>query len=99
MISRDVRRTTLEEAASLITGQRAASYGDYTVEATRLGKAWAAVLGLSTDIEPHKVAAMMVVFKMLRATNDHGPAHVDNWRDAAGYAGLGAQIDVERRGA
>lgn len=99
MIRRDVRRRVLDEAAGLITGERASAYGDYTVEAARLGKAWAGVLGLAKDIPPHKVAAMMVVFKMLRATNDHGPAHVDNWRDAAGYAGLGAQVDVDTRGA
>jgi len=99
MISRDVRRQVLDEAAGLITGQRAAAYGDYSLEAARLGKAWAAVLGLDSDIPPHQVAAMMVVFKMLRATNATGPAHLDNWRDAAGYAGLGAQIDVEVRDA
>lgn len=99
MIYKDVRGQVLEEAVELITGQRAAAYGDYTVEACRLGKAWAAVLGLESDIPPHQVAAMMVVFKMLRATNASGPAHLDNWRDAAGYAGLGAQIDVDLRGA
>lgn len=96
---RDVRRGVLQEAADLITGDRAAAYGNYTVEATRLGKAWAGLLGLGEDIPPHVVAAMLVTFKMVRATNATGPARLDNWVDSAGYAGLGAQTDVDTRGA
>lgn len=97
-IRRDVRRTTLDEAASLITGDRAASYGDFTTEAIRLGRTWGALLGIE-DIPPHVVAAMLTSLKLVRATNPSGPARLDNWVDTAGYAGLGAQIDVETRGA
>lgn len=95
---RDVRADTLEAAQSLITGDRAASYGDFTVEATRLGRAWGALLGID-DVPPHQVAAMLAALKLVRATNPFGPAHQDNWVDAAGYCGLGAQVDVDTRGA
>lgn len=95
---RDVRAETLTTAQALITGDRAASYGDFTVEATRLGRAWGALLGID-DIAPHQVAAMLTALKLVRATNPFGPAHLDNWVDAAGYCGLGAQADVDTRGA
>lgn len=95
---RDVRTDTLETAQALITGDRAASYGDFTVEATRLGKAWGALLG-TDDVPPHTVAAMLTALKLVRATNPFGPAHLDNWVDAAGYCALGAQVDVDTRGA
>lgn len=95
---RDVRSSTLGQASILITGDRAASYGDFTSEAIRLGKAWGALLG-TDDLPAHVVAAMLVALKLVRATNTHGPAHLDNWVDAAGYCGLGAQADVDTRGA
>lgn len=95
----EVRRSTLEQAASLITGDRADSYGNFTLEAQRLGKAWAAILGQSTDLPPHTVAAMLVTFKMIRASNPTGPARLDNWIDSAGYSALGAQVDVDTRNA
>lgn len=93
---RDVRQETLDEAAGLITGDRAAAYGDFTVEATRLGQAWGGLLGIEA-IPPHVVAAMLTALKLVRATNPSGPARLDNWVDAAGYAGLGAQVDVDTR--
>lgn len=95
---RDVRSSTLGQANILITGDRAASYGDFTSEAIRLGKAWGGLLG-TADIPPHVVAAMLTALKLVRATNTHGPAHLDNWVDAAGYCGLGAQVDADTRGA
>jgi hypothetical protein len=95
---RDVRGASLNQAYRLITGDRAASYGDFTTEAIRLGRAWAALLDIE-DIDPHVVAAMLAALKLVRATNPYGPAHLDNWVDAAGYIGLGAQVDVDTRGA
>lgn len=94
----DVRRSCLEDAADLITGDRADSYGSFTAEATRLGRTWGALLGID-DVPPHVVAAMLTALKLVRATNLVGPARLDNWVDAAGYCGLGAQVDVDTRGA
>lgn len=87
----DIRHELLTEALDLITGDRHDTHGDYRVEAARIGKAWAAILGLP-DLEPHVVAAMMLALKGIRATSP-GRANVDDWRDAIGYAALGAYVD------
>jgi len=90
----DVRREVLDEAARLIAGPRNETHGDYTHEAERIGIAWGALLDLPESIPARKVAAMMVLLKMMRATA--GREHVDDWVDACGYAALGAQIDADR---
>jgi hypothetical protein len=91
----DIRRQLVAEAGELVTGDRNATHGNYTDEATRIGQAWAAILRLPEPIPPHVVAALMVVLKMCRATA--GAANVDDWRDGIGYCANGAQIDVDTR--
>jgi hypothetical protein len=89
----DVRRSTLDEAARLITGPRNETHGDYTHEATRIGTLWGALLDLPEPIKPRTVAAMMIALKLARATS--GAVNADDWIDTAGYAALAAQIDAD----
>lgn len=89
----DVRRGVLDEAARLVAGPRNETHGDYTTEAQRIGRLWAALLNLPEPVPPRTVAAMMVGLKLCRATA--GAVNVDDWVDGAGYCALGAQIDVD----
>jgi hypothetical protein len=92
----DDRRQLLEEAGRLITGDRTATHGNYSQEAARIGKAWAAILRLPDDIPPHVVAACMLALKACRATS--GRPNRDDWVDAAGYAANGWQTVLDAQG-
>jgi transposase InsO family protein len=83
----------LDEAARLVAGPRNETHGDYTHEAQRIGRLWGGLLNLPEPVPPRTVAAMMIALKLARATA--GAVNVDDWVDAAGYAALGAQIDVD----
>ena len=93
---RDVRREVLEEAGQLITGDRRSTHGDYTEEATRIGRLWGALLDLEDPVPPATVAAMMVALKLARLTSPTGKPGRDSWVDAIGYSALGAQISHDR---
>jgi len=88
----DIRSELLNEALDLITDEREKTHGNYIVESARIGAAWAAILRLDKPIEPHMVAAMMIVLKACRATSE-GRANMDDWRDIIGYGALGAYVD------
>lgn len=79
----------LDKAKSLIYGDRAQAYGEYSVEAERLARMWGAFL--QVDIRPEQVPAMMVLLKLARLSND--PAHQDSWIDIAGYAGCAGKLE------
>lgn len=81
--------TLLDKAKSLIYGDRAQAYGEYSVEADRLARMWGAFL--QVEIRPEQVPAMMVLLKLARLSND--PAHQDSWVDIAGYAGCAGKLE------
>ena len=96
----DRRREVLNEASSLVNGDRNDTYGDPYDDYMKVSKMWNAYLeglmkrrGISvspalTDlIEPHDAIAMMVLLKTARIAN--APGHRDNWVDLAGYAACG----------
>ena len=96
----DRRREVLDEASSLVNGDRNETYGDPYDDYMKVSKMWNAYLeglmkrrGISvspalTDlIEPHDAIAMMVLLKTARIAN--APGHRDNWVDLAGYAACG----------
>jgi hypothetical protein len=74
--------TILEEANTLIYGNRQVSYGSVTSNFGRIAKIWSAVLGV--DVTPAQVGLCMVGVKMAREVNK--PTR-DNLVDIAGYAG------------
>ena len=71
----------LEEAASLVDGDRAMDYGHPKKDFERVALMWSAILG--TDIEPDQVPLCMIALKLSRQT--HKPKR-DNIVDIAGYA-------------
>lgn len=79
------RRQLLEEAATIVDGDRNAQYGDPRQDFQRTAAMWAAYLGV--PVEPHDVAAMMIMLKVSRIR--WSPTKQDSWVDAAGYAACG----------
>ncbi|QHB37792.1 hypothetical protein I5G63_gp051 [Mycobacterium phage Imvubu] len=82
------REQVLTTAASLICGDRQASYGDATESFARLGRLWSEVLGM--EVTPEQVALCLVQLKVSRLVVS--PTHEDSWVDIAGYAALGGEI-------
>lgn len=81
--------TILEEAASLIEGDRNDSHGDYVIEAHRIAEMWSVITGY--DIAPELVPLMMVGMKVCRASSA-GRLNRDDFVDIAGYAALGWRV-------
>lgn len=84
------RTRVLEEADTLINGQRQDDYGTPRQNFGVIADMWAAYLG--TDIEPRDVANMMALLKIarLRMTNAR-----DSAVDGAGYLALGYEIGLD----
>ena len=75
-------QTVLEEANSIIYGDRQKAYGSVTINFGRIAKIWSAVLGI--DVTAEQVGLCMVGVKMAREVNK---PNRDNLVDIAGYAG------------
>jgi hypothetical protein len=84
------RTRVLEEADTLINGQRQEDYGTPRQNFGVIADMWAAYLG--ADIEPRDVANMMALLKIarLRMTNAR-----DSAVDGAGYLALGYEIGLD----
>ena len=80
--------TLLEEAHSLIYGDRAAAYGPYDKEAEKIAKVFSVILGIEVPVE--KVPLLMVGLKTVRLSQN--PTHGDSWVDIAGYAGCAGKL-------
>ena len=88
------RDAVLEEAASIISGDREEQYGSARDGFTRTGRIWAALLDLTEPIEPDLVAVMLSGLKLSRLARD--PGHWDSSVDGSGYLALGADIAREK---
>ena len=73
--------TILEEAQSLVHGDRGETYGHPMSDFTRTAAMWSAILG--TKVEPEQVGLCMIAVKISRQCNKHKR---DNLVDLAGYA-------------
>ena len=82
------RVTALIEAKALITGDRNQDYGEPSGNFRVIADMWSAYL--QYGIQPHDVAAMMILLKISRVQSS--PQKWDTWVDLAGYAGLGAEV-------
>jgi len=84
----------LEEAGSLITGDRNKSYGEPTDNFNDIAAIWSVLIGhkLTEDLDPGEVASMMIGMKLVRMK---AQPKADNWRDTAGYAGCGYEVDLK----
>ena len=76
-----MERSVLREAEGLVYGNRGQDYGHPSVDFTRTGKMWGAILGIES-VPDWKVALCMVALKISRECNMHKR---DNLTDAAGY--------------
>lgn len=83
------RSQVLDQAKSLIEGNRADQYGSAYDTHRRIAQSWSAILG-DRAISPAEVALMMITLKVVRAAKN--PQYADSWVDIAGYAALGAEI-------
>lgn len=79
------RRRLLDEAATIVDGDRNAQYGDPRQDFARTATMWGAYLGV--DVAPHDVAALMACLKVSRIR--WSPDKRDSWLDLAGYAACG----------
>jgi len=91
------RAEILDLAKEITRGKREEDYGSPENSFFSIACMWSAYLesklGESVPIEPHDVAAMMSLLKIVRISNGHGKA--DNWIDLAGYAACGGEIATE----
>ena len=87
------RTDILEEAISLINGERNHSYGDPLDDFATTAKFWQLYLARTIkargclDIQPHDMAIMMTLLKVARIS--WSPEKRDHWADLAGYTGCG----------
>lgn len=82
------RNHILTTAQKLMSGDRAKDYGDAWDLHVDIAKRWSLELGI--DIDPAKVARMMVQLKLARLNNM--PHHVDSSIDGAAYMALAAEF-------
>lgn len=91
------RKAILDEASSLVNGDRNNTYGEPYDDYMKVSGMWNSYLrglmarkgitGFPDLIEPHDAIVMMVLLKAARIAN--APDHRDNWVDLAGYAACG----------
>ena len=82
--------TVLAEAARIVSGERAADYGDAQASFERIAALWSAVLG--HRVTAKEVALCLIQLKVSRACTSEKR---DNWVDIAGYAQLGSMLNVQ----
>lgn len=86
------RSELLDEAKSIVCGDREQDYGSPENSFHRIAEFWGTYL--NQQITPVDVAAMMALLKLARVAEGHGKT--DNWVDLAGYAACGAEIESSR---
>ena len=81
------RDEILKTAGELISGDRAATYGDASENFKLIGKFWSAYLGIT--VSAADVATLMALLKIARS---RGSDHADNYVDSIGYLALLGEI-------
>jgi hypothetical protein len=85
------REDILDTAKLLISGQRAADYGDAFANFDRIAKGWNIIVNSSGgELTAQHVALMMDWVKTCRLLET--PSHVDSWVDKCGYSALGGSF-------
>ena len=72
-----------EDELNEILEARQSTYGDASENFKKIGRIWAALLGLNGDIPAYQVALMMDAMKTVRCFAN--PEHMDSWDDKVGY--------------
>lgn len=88
------RKRILDRTAATVLHDREATHGRPQDFFDSVARQWGVFLtnltGKPINLQPHDVALMMILFKVVRASNNSG--HGDNWIDLAGYAAVGGEI-------
>ena len=84
------REEILQEAETLINGDRAKDYGDAYVNHKRIADMWSVVFG--KEVTVRQVILCMIAMKVARLVHD---SKEDAWVDVCGYAALGGELDAE----
>jgi hypothetical protein len=82
------RKEIFDTSASLISGERQATYGTAKDNFTSTANLWEAVLGVSVSPEQFAICMALVKIDRLRTS----PDHEDSWVDAVSYLVLGGEI-------
>ena len=88
----DIKKELLEEAAGLVSGQRAEDYGDATANHMRIAEVWNTWIMNRTwqgPLTAYDVSMMMALVKFARCQQK--PSH-DSHVDIAGYAAVSEKI-------
>lgn len=83
----NTRSNILQEAESLINGEREDHYGTPQENFQRIALGWSVLL--DADVSPEQVALCMAWLKMARLVN--GP-HLDSYTDGAAYLALAGEL-------
>ena len=86
--TRTIREALLNDALRIVHGTREEEYGTPMNNFKLIADLWTNYLRM--PIIPADVAAMMVLLKVARLSND--PTSRDGWLDIAGYAACGAEV-------
>ena len=84
------REEILQEAETLINGDRAKDYGDAYVNHKRIADMWSVVFG--KEVTVRQVILCMIAMKVARLVHD---SKEDSWVEVCGYAALGGELDAE----
>jgi hypothetical protein len=85
--------SVLQEAETIINGDRRTDYGTATASFERIASMWSGYLGI--DLSPHDVAMLMVLLKVARSKqgiDTTGAPQRDSLVDIAGYAGCSEKV-------
>lgn len=91
-----VRDQVIDQAASLISGDRDEQYGPAQLSFQNIADVWGVILGKRPTEK--QVGLMLAGLKLARLSYDID--HTDSWTDMIGYAALGAEVhetDVMRQ--
>lgn len=84
----ELRKKILNEAESIVNGEREGQYGSPEDNFQKIADMWTAYLGCPVDAKD--VAVMMIMLKSARIGSGTGSR--DCWVDIAGYAACGGAI-------
>lgn len=91
----EARRSILNEAEHLVTGDRNAQYGPPDQDFRRTADMWTS-LGFRFNggpISAHNIAQAMIALKLSRTC--FSPEKLDHWVDLAGYASCGGSLAIK----
>lgn len=75
------KKSILEKAEEIVSGDRAEDYGDMRTSFDNIAKMWSVIVG--KEVTARQVGLMMIALKLCRENNKHKE---DNLIDVAGYA-------------